>query len=105
MNLNNVTLYHKIVLMTLRYFNNLSLAAKADTVWEWGFFVASRKYESYTVAVFLVGGFFAEVCISNDGKTESVIGIERSDMKGEFYPELKNNPFVLYTSGDQNRAA
>lgn len=81
--------------MTLDFFNKLTLEQKAETVWEWGFFITNRKSGDDTVAVFLMSDFFVELHISSkSNETTEVKGLTKAGLKPEILSKLKDNLFL-----------
>lgn len=97
--------------MTLSEFNSLELSQKADLVWEWGHYLASRKDNKYNVALFLTGNFFAQVYISTDkNTTEKIEGVAAENLPAEMKALLNyNDPFLKVlttkTAGTGSRKA
>lgn len=81
--------------MTLDYFNKLTLEQKAETVWEWGFFITNCKINDTTVAVFLMSDFFVEMYFSSkNNETTDVKGVTRAQLSPQAQEKLKDNLFT-----------
>ncbi|MCE3259973.1 MAG: hypothetical protein K0S12_1614 [Bacteroidetes bacterium] len=82
--------------MNLTDFNSLELSKKSDLVWEWGYYVATRKTGNHNVVLFLVSDFFAEVHITlADNKTEMIKGVSHADLHSDFIGAVKkDDPFI-----------
>ncbi len=82
--------------MTLIEFNKLSLKQKSDLVWEWGYFISKNKYENYTIAVFLMDNFFAEIHFDNcNNITKRVTGIAKNELQADSISPLNKISIFL----------
>jgi hypothetical protein len=80
--------------MTQQEFHNLNLRQKGDVLWEWGYYLGSRKTDTNTVALFLINDFFCEVFLS-DSKTEDIQVVSSGQLHSDFMRLLdRNNPLT-----------
>jgi len=78
--------------MRLNDFNNLDTIQKADLIWEWGFFITKYKYKDYTIVVFLMDDFFAEVYLNIfSNEVENVTGLTKEELEKKDYLLVKKD--------------
>lgn len=71
--------------MSEQEFDNLNKRQRADLVWEWGYYIGSRKSATHTVALFVITDFFCEVHIRIDGnQTEEIKTVKYSELHPDF---------------------
>jgi hypothetical protein len=87
--------------MRLHEFNRLPLAARADILYEWGFFISCHKTDGINNVLYAINGFFAEERISMlNNEVLEIIGYNSHELSAKNLETIrKRRAFLLMAPG------
>jgi hypothetical protein len=98
--------------MTLSEFNTQSLNRRAETIWEWGYFISTHKRGGINTVLYSLNGFFAELLIRiSDNKVLEIKSLTRTQIAEQYMDCIERKKSFLLASvtrnqqGDRNRNA